>query len=72
MCKPCSIETWSRNNVRKPCRNTFDDKGKIFRPVSHINAKWADENDIRYLAAENKIKQGIRLETLKSLNIEIK
>jgi hypothetical protein len=67
-----SIELGVEIMFGNPAGTPFDDKGKIFRPVSHVNAKWADENDIGYLAAETKSNREFVLETLKSLNIEIK
>ena len=47
-------------------------KSYIKNSVKHVNATWADEKDIEFLIAETKSNREFVLETLKSLNIEIK
>lgn len=47
-------------------------KSYIKNSVKHVNATWADEKDIEFLIAETKSNREFVIDTLKSLNIEIK
>jgi len=44
----------------------------IKKSVQHVNATWAADKDIEYLAAETKSNREFVVETLKGLNIEIR
>ncbi len=44
----------------------------INKSVQHVNATWAGESDIAYLAAETKSSKEFVVETLKGLNVEIR
>lgn len=47
-------------------------KSYIKYAVKHVNATWADENDIQFLIAETKSNKEFVINALKELNIEIK